>query len=248
MRSVRLFSTLLLAALAAQASTVTVFFTALPSTLENYNYQTSNASPSATYNGYASATIDGFINQSLICDDYLSDTSMPSSSNLIYDYSTLGGTQPLQYARFTGVNETRNYEEAAVLLVGLSNDIANHVATAKDITDIQYALWNLFDPSLTINSSQQGKQTAALSIVDAGGQSALNDYKQLVIYTPTAAYASNQEFLGLNTPVGAPEPSAAPLLALLFGAGWFAAQRRRSLAWRLLAKPAAVLSSRANKP
>lgn len=237
MRSVRLFSTLLLAALAAQASTVTVFFTALPSTLANFNYQTSNASPSATYNGYASATIDGFINQSLICDDYVSDTSMPSSSNLIYDYSTLGGTHPLQYVRFTGANETQNYEEAAVLLVGLSNDIANHVATANDITDIQYAVWNIFDPSLTINSNQQAKQTAALSVVNAGGQTAVNDFNQLVIYTPTAAYASNQEFLGLNTPTGTPEPGAAPMLALLFGAGWFAARRRRSPAWRLLVSP-----------
>jgi hypothetical protein len=36
-----------------------------------------------------------------------------------------------------------------------------------------------------------------------------------VIYTPTATYASNQEFLSLRTPVGVPEPGAAPL----FGAG-----------------------------
>ncbi len=242
MRSVRLFSALLLAALSAQANTVTLFFTGLPATLENYNYQTGNVSPSATYNGYASVTINGLINQSVICDDKLSDTSVPSSSNLIFDYSTLGGTQPLQYARFTGANETQNYEEAAVLLVGMSNDIANQVATANHITDIQYAVWNIFDPSLTINSNQQAKQTAALSVVNAGGQTAFDDYKQLVIYTPTAAYASNQEFLGLNTPMGAPEPGAAPVLVLLFGAGWFAARRRRSPAWRLL-----VSSSRAHK-
>jgi hypothetical protein len=223
----KFFFSILVMAAAAQADTITLFFTALPPTLQSYD----TGSGSATYNGYATATIAGIPSQSVICDDYSHDTYVPSSSNLIYDYSTLTGSTPLQYARFTGLNETQNYEIAAVLLVGLSNYLASGHATGTGITDYQYAIWNLFTPNsqsnpsgAPANANQLALQTSALSVVNTGGQVALGDYQHLVIYTPTEPYASNQEFLGLNTPVGqAPEPSAAPLLALLLGvAGTFA--------------------------
>lgn len=222
---------ILMAAAAAQADTVTMYFTAMPPTLENGNYGSSGATP----NGFSTAIVNGISNQSVICDDYAHDTTMPSTSYLTFDYSTLTGSNPLQYARFTGPNETRNYEEAAVLLVGLANYEAGGHATGDGITDYQYALWNLLDPynsqtntsGAQANANQQALQTSALSIVNAGGQAALNDYNRLVIYTPTAAYASNQEFLGLNTPTGVPEPAAAPILALILGAAWAGARWRR---------------------
>lgn len=212
-RSLILF-TLLLTCVAAEASTISVFFTALPATIEN-----------GTYNGYATATIGGLPVQFVMCDDYAHETYMPSSSNLLYYYSTLTGPDLLQSVRFTG--ETRNYQQAAVLLAGMSNALAAGSATADDITNYQYAVWNLFDPSdAKLNSAQQDLQNAALEEVNAGGPMALEDYSRLTIYTPTANYAGNQEFLGLNA-ASVPEPSAAPVLPLILGAAFLCARRWR---------------------
>jgi hypothetical protein len=226
----RFFTAILLLAAAAHADGITMYFTAPPSTDLSYSYSSSGA----TLNGYSTAIVNGIPNQSVICDDFSHETQMPSSSSYTVDYSTLTGSDPLQYVRFTGTNETRNYEEAAVLLVGFSDYLAAGHATSSGITDYQYAIWNLFDPynshtnpsGAQANSNQQALQSSALTIVNAGGTAAMTDYKRLVIYTPTTSYASNQEFLGLDTSVGAPEPSAAPPLALLMGAAWIGVRRR----------------------
>lgn len=194
-----------------------MFFTALPSTLEN-----------GTYNGYSTATIGGLPGQLVLCDDYAHETYMPSSSNLIYYYSTLTGPDPLEHARFTHGSDPRDYQEAAVLLAGLSDELATGSATADEITDYQYAVWNLFDPSeAKLNRAQKDLQRAAFDTVRAGGGKALDTYSRLVIYTPTAPFAGNQEFLGLSTPVGAPEPSAAPVLSLVLGVACLCFRRRR---------------------
>lgn len=194
-----------------------MFFTALPATLED-----------GTYNGYSTATIGGLPGQLVLCDDYAHETVMPSSSNLIYYYSTLTGPDPLEYVRFTKGNEIRNYEEAAVLLARLSAEVVAGSATADEITNYQYAVWNLFDPSeAKVNSAQKDLQRAAFDTVRAGGRTALDAYSRLAIYTPTAAFAGNQEFLGFNAPVGAPEPSAAPVLSLILGVACLCFRRRR---------------------
>lgn len=208
---------MLLAPLAAQANTIAVYFTALPSTYEN-----------GTYNGYATATIGGLPGQFLMCDDYAHQTYMPSGSDLTYYYSTLTGPDPLQYVRFTQVDEVQNYRVAAVLMAGLSDVLATGNATAGDITNYQYAVWNLFDPTgAPVTTAQQGLQKSALDTVQNGGPVALDDYSRLVIYTPTAAYASNQEFLGLRTPAAVPEPSTAPLVSLILGVACLCARRWR---------------------
>jgi hypothetical protein len=180
---------LLFSLTACYADTVTMFFTALPKTNEN-----------GTYNGFSTATVNGLPNQLLICDDYNDETIMPSSSNLIYDYSTLTGADPLQYAMFGKAK----YDEAAVLVYELAG-IAN--ASADTITDYQYALWNLMTPSANLDpgrvSQEQALQSNALAMVNNSADAQFltsTVYAYIAIYTPTAAYAGNQEFVEYATP------------------------------------------------
>src|SRR5215475_1721644 len=80
------------------ADTVTLNFTTLPSTLQNNNYGSSNA----TYNGFTGAILNGAAAIEVICDDYSHDTVVGSGQDFSYYYSTLEGPNPLQNVRFTG--------------------------------------------------------------------------------------------------------------------------------------------------
>jgi hypothetical protein len=180
---------LLFSLTACYADTVTMFFTALPKTNEN-----------GTYNGFSTATVNGDPNQLLICDDYNDETIMPSSANMIYDYSTLTGANALQYAMF----DKSKYEEAAVLVYQLA-ELSS--ASADIITDYQYALWNLMTPSASLDpsrvSQEQVLQSNALTMVNnlADAQFLTTTvYAYTNVYTPTAAYAGNQEFVEYATP------------------------------------------------
>ena len=202
---------LLFALTACYADTVTMFFTALPKINEN-----------GTYNGFSTAKVNGDPNQALICDDYNDQTIMPSSSNMIYDYSTLSGPNPLQYAMF----DKSKYEEAAVLVYELAG-IPN--ASADTVTDYQYALWNLMTPGARLDPSriaqEQALQNNALAMVSNLADApflAATVYAYTQIYTPTAAYAGNQEFVEY----AAPEPNL----------GW-------TVGFLLLLRPATLLSA-----
>jgi hypothetical protein len=180
---------LLFSLTACYANTVTMFFTALPKINEN-----------GTYNGFSTATVNGDPNQLLICDDYNDETIMPSSSNMIYDYSTLTGADPLQYAMF----DKSTYEEAAVLVYVLA-EIPN--ASADIVTDYQYALWNLMTPSARLDPSriaqEQALQSNALAMVNNSAEAPFltaSVYAYIAIYTPTSAYAGNQEFVEYAVP------------------------------------------------
>jgi hypothetical protein len=201
-----------LAAASCSADTLNVYFTNLPAT---YQY--------GTYNGYAAAAINGIPNQYLICDDYAGDTVVPSPRTMIYDYSVLTGPNVLQYAMWGATpSAVVKYEEAAVLLFGLAQAGPNAAATT--ISDYQYALWNLMDPTAPLASGRSTQelalQSAALAMVgDASEQQFLSTaiYPSLKIYTPTAAFAGNQEFLQfVLTPV--PEPSGRQLLTCILTA------------------------------
>jgi len=210
------FAFLLLAAASCSADTITVYFTSLPVTNQY-----------GTYNGYATATVNGIPNQYLICDDYAGETYMPSPRTMIYDYSALTGPNALQYAMWdtTPAGPTK-YEEAAVLLYGLAQ--AGPKPSATIISDYQYALWNLMDPTAPLapgrSTQEQALQSAALALVDdASQQSFLSSsvYPGLKIYTPTAAFAGNQEFLEFGQ-VTVPEPSNRQLLSGILVAGLIA--------------------------
>jgi hypothetical protein len=186
-----------------------------------------------TYNGYAIATIDGTPLQQLICDDFDHTTYVPSG-NLTYSLSTLTGGSPLQYARFIDLNDSNStivkYEEAALLLDGLRQ---TGPGSLLDLTaDYQYALWRLFTPSVVLpNVTAQTLLNDAAYGVQQGGTSNDAIYSELRIYTPAAAYSSNQEFLQMaaNPTPGPPNsyfsntlttPEAEP--AVLVGIGIFA--------------------------
>lgn len=192
---------------ACYADTVTMFFTALPKTDGN-----------GTYDGFSTGTVNGDSNQSLICDDYDDTTYMPSSSNMIYELSMLTGPNPLQYAMF---NKAK-YDEAAVLVYELA-ETPN--ASANTIMDYQYALWNLMTPGASLVpgrvAQEQELQTTALGMVNNAADAQFltsTVYAYTEVYTPTSAYAGNQEFLEY----AAPEPSmgwAVGFLVLLAAVG-----------------------------
>ena len=199
----RLLLSIALLCAACYASPADISFTGLPAVFQNNNYNVPDAT-GATYNGWSTATIDGVPGQLVICDDYSHTTYIPSSEEA--DLSTLTGPDPLQYARFSGL---QTYETAAVLvseLASLSNPSDNTV------TDYQYALWNLFDSAAPANATQQSLISDAQWLVLSDSPLAEQAYARLAIYTPTEQYASNQEMLGL---LPTPEPATAPMLAAL---------------------------------
>jgi len=208
------------AAAALHGNTVTLSIDHLPATFENGNY----GQPGATYNGFASATIDGISNQMLLCSDAADSTPVPSG-DMVYDVSTLGGFNPLQYVHFTGPNMVANYDEAAVLLWQLWNYVtANGSAASGDtITDYQYAIWNIFDPydattnpnGIAVNGTQAALQNTAVGMVDNDGVMLSSDvYPYVTIYTPdpNGGSVGNQEFLEFSTP----EPGS---MFLMIGGG-----------------------------
>jgi hypothetical protein len=201
---------------ACHADTVILAATGLPSTLENGNYGSSGE----TYNGFAIATIGGIPDQWIVCDDYTHDTPVPSG-NMIYDTSTIVGSDPLANVRFTGSDEVLNYDEAAVLVWQLYEYVSatGTKALANTITDYQYALWNVFDPynaasnpsGVQVNSNQIALQTEALNLV--GTQAAMLDatvYPEVRVYTPDPKGGStgSQEFMQVVTPEAGTLPLA----------------------------------------
>ena len=154
---------------------------------------------------------------------------MPSG-NLTYSLSTLTGGSPLEYARFIDPNHWDStfvkYEEAAILLDGLRQ---TGPGLLLDLTaDYQYALWLLFTPSVVPpNATAQTLLNDATHSVQQGGAFNQLLYSELRIYTPTTAYASNQEFLQMGSPTSFPvngdllDPIATPEAApgILVGIG-----------------------------
>jgi hypothetical protein len=213
--------TLSAAASVASASILPIAFTGLPQTQGN---GTTN-SQGNTYNGEAFATIAGFSSQDLVCDDFDNTTYMPSGQIdfSVESISNLSGADFTSgYATVSGytLTQAQAYDTEAVLLTELEALTANS-ANAQAITDYQYAMWDLMLPNggdsgmkdNPLDSSALGDQQAAFAAVQANTTSAQAAEHALVVYTPTASYSSNQEFLGLNTPTATPEPSTWVLLA-----------------------------------
>jgi hypothetical protein len=228
----------LLSVAACSADTVTLAATGLPSTLENGNYGSSNE----TYNGFAIATIAGTPNQWIICDDFSHDTPVPSG-NMIYDTSTIGGSNQLANVRFTGGNEVRNYDEAAVLVWQLYEyvEATGSKALANTITDFQYALWNIFDPfsassnpsGVQVNANQSALQSAALNLVTTqAAMLAGTVYPDIRIYTPDPKGGStgSQEFMEVVTPEPGTLPLAAGVLLIAAALGMRHEMRKRRAA------------------
>ncbi len=119
---------------------------------------------------------------------------------MIYDYSTLNGADPLQYAMF---NKT-NYDEAAALVYELAE-------TCEPVRRYHHGLpVRSLEPDDA--ESESGPRPHRPGTGAASERSGLVNnaadakfltstvYAYTDIYTPTAAYAGNQEFLEYSTP------------------------------------------------
>ena len=153
-------------------------------------------------------------------------------ANKSYFGSTIGVVihtlQPLNMtgARF-GSDDAAifEYEEAAWLL----GQIPSH---SNEVGPIQFAMWKVFEPDYVNNylaSHDPGAITAVNQWLALANNINPNDYdfSSVSIYTPTAAYASNQEFISgvaVHTPL---PPSALLLGSGLLGLGLLGSRRRR---------------------
>jgi hypothetical protein len=149
----------------------------------------------------------------VICDDYTHEVTLgPPPTQWIAqvnDFNSAG----LAASRFSGMaGSTRLYEEAAWLTMqtGLYGGTPQLAGT---IGEINYAIWKLFDPSLSIDATAQGwLNNAQIAPTD------MSYYSNVRILTPIAHpdgtpwtdATSPQEYL---TIVAAPEPGSLALLA-----------------------------------
>lgn len=203
------------------STTVVITFTSLPATTGNGTTNTQ----ASTYNGVSTATVAGIPNVQLICDDFNQTTSFPSSP---LDYSentiaalpeTAGISGDVDFGSGTipvtgSISQTQAYDTAAVLAYEIEAVPAT-AGNAQTIADYQYALWYLMEPTgvdgaikdYPLDTAASNDLVAAYKDVQGTGTLSSTQVAKLendlIIYTPTSANPSNQEFIGLT-----PEPSS----------------------------------------
>jgi PEP-CTERM motif len=231
MKTKLFFATILLAfaSNAFASDIVSIDFTALPNqTAGGYyvGFSTANIIESSTM------TLDNF---SLMCDDFLDTTDMPSGP-FTYDVSTLDTlsnvkfTSPISGNGVSNDTELKNYELAAIILYTYNNLGSSQGSEAGAYN---FALWDLFDPSAPSYSGSSTVLDNAITQYNLGATNATNEhaYSELQIFTPTGSAVGNQEFLGLSaTPIGTPavpEPTSLVLLGSgLIAIGLFGRKRK----------------------
>ena len=178
------------------------------------------------YVGPYTATING-ISTPVICDDFSDESFLGESWNASVANLAAVATGAPSFSTGTG-----NFSEAAWLTLQLLSAANNSEATA-----IQYAIWDLFDPSAV--SSYLGGFAGGTSFLDStsingvqywlgqaeGSSLSSSQLADFLIYTPTSCI-SGQCLTGSGLPqqfiVYTPEPSA--ILMLLMGLAallWF---------------------------
>jgi hypothetical protein len=201
---------------------VVINFTTLPTTSGNGTTNTQ----SSTYDGEAGGTIGGVAVVELVCDFISGSTTVPSGP-LDFSVETNAALSGVEfasgYATISGhtLTQVQAYDVAAVLMVELN--AATPGGNAQTIADFQYAIWNLMLPAGAdgaikdnpLDAAATANQVNAYALVTATTPTAqtTSDEQALVIYTPTSANPTQQEFVGLNTPMVNPEPSSWVLMA-----------------------------------
>ena len=181
--------------------------------------------------GFVPAHVDGIptnIYLSVVCDDEVRSTNIgqPFAVNISY----LAPPMPvLEFARFKDPNNmdasVQKYKQAALLLYSMPSNPAEGSPEALFLRATQYALWNLMNPAqvniATYPLAQARLQWSFDALANHSGN--YSQYFQAVrIYTPTAGYDSNQEFMG-----AVPEPATLMLVGSVLIGLPLALRRRR---------------------
>jgi len=121
----------------------------------------------------------------LICDDF-KDNVIPVES-----WQANTSTFPsLSNVKFTGANETQNYEEAGWLVQQMQMYLpGTGSSNAQTVGDIQWAIWDIFypgvstsDPYGSIGTSDQ--TNIATWLTNANLNYASGNYSNVMVYTP----------------------------------------------------------------
>ena len=180
--------------------------------------------PGFIYSGYyvgpATGNLNGGLSFTLVCNDFVDTTYIPSSFEV-----NVSAIPSLTYAMYAQpgpptAGQLANYEMAAMLLWQM-NQPGNQNSDA--IGGLNFAIWNIFNPSVP------DPGTSASWVTWAQGQNPANwDFSNVGIYTDVNTVdPHNQEFLG-GAAAPVPEPVPTVLVGMgLFTLGWVFRWRRQ---------------------
>jgi hypothetical protein len=143
----------------------------------------------------------------LVCDDFTDDVFTGESWQAVT--STIPG---LTNAQFAGLSQ---YEQVAYLTQQMFANINNPQAVA----DIQWAIWDIFDPGISSNDpfgtiSAADQNNIAGWLAAAQANAANGDYADVLVFTPLAGtqppqFGPPQEYVGVT-----PEPGTLALFGI----------------------------------
>jgi hypothetical protein len=197
------------------------------------------------YVGPYYATVGNQTNVPIICDDFYDATSAnrpwQATVSTVDQNSSTWLTKKLH---LSATAEAADYEEAAYLAEQLVSPTVTCPSKADCAGDIQFAIWNIFDPSAS--NGRGGYRNGPLSYIGGSDlsnavwwiqkvttlyqQHALStvQFSNVTVYSPYPA-GPPQEFLRVNT---AEAPALAALCAdlLVLAAGAFLLRRKMAIA------------------
>lgn len=171
------------------------------------------------------ASINGGTSLAVICDDYADESwvGAPSWNANVVNVSTLQGEGTpnalVMFDKSPGTQAEANkqqqdYAEAAYLAVQLMNPGTLCPSTADCVGDIQYAIWNIFDPSAFNGIKYTSGPLSALTGNDlsnalywqgvaqnlyASNAISVGMFSNVTVYSPVGG-GPPQEFLRVTTP------------------------------------------------